>query len=481
MADKESILQLGIEAARAGDKEEARKLFRLLTRETPYDPQAWLWLAGVAEDREEKRAALEKVTELDPSNELARQGLEALGGPAAKSAAPTPPPAPEPAPVFVEPATTTAFDDFDVDWGQPSPRAVEPTPAPVAKAEPARTRELTPDEEFAMSLDSLGSYSNAISDRQKSSGGDSSVDFDIPDFGDDLDLDAYMNRERVDISTIEVKPEEAKKPVRRSPTLSAATAESNNVTPKGGKRKTTEGSSTLKRALAVIAIMALFVFILWQFVNRDSGEGQVAGTGTTEPTLIGGTTDPISPTVDLALATPIVEPTPDPNAPPPTQVAPTVDPNTFPVDQQLGSAQPAFLPSDGTIPLNIDGWFFNYAGGNLIADGNAINLQPQGRWVAVRLLMADTFGGRTVPADLVVLKDAQGRVYRANLDASEAVTNVYPDFVNRGFPYINQKQTAPGGNFTIALVFDVAPDATDLVLFSPQYLDQGYYVRGNSQ
>lgn len=131
--------------------------------------------------------------------------------------------------------------------------------------------------------------------------------------------------------------------------------------------------------------------------------------------------------------------------------------------------------------MNIDGWFFNYAGGNLIADGNAINLQPQGRWVAVRLLMADTFGGRTIPADLVVLKDAQGRVYRANLDASEAVTNVYPDFVNRGFPYINQKQTAPGGNFTIALVFDVAPDATDLVLFSPQYLDQGYYVRGNSQ
>jgi hypothetical protein len=35
-------------------------LFRLLTRETPEDPQSWLWLAGVAEDREEKRAALNK-------------------------------------------------------------------------------------------------------------------------------------------------------------------------------------------------------------------------------------------------------------------------------------------------------------------------------------------------------------------------------------------------------------------------------------
>ncbi|WP_054536622.1 tetratricopeptide repeat protein [Herpetosiphon geysericola] len=480
MADKESILQLGIEAARAGDKEEARKLFRLLTRETPSDPQAWLWLAGVAEDREEKRAALEKVTELDPSNELARQGLEALGGPTAKPAVQTPPPAPEPAPVFVEPATTTAFDDFDVDWGQPSPRAVEQTPAPAAKADPARTRELTPDEEFAMSLDSLGSYSNAMSDRQKS-GNDSSVDFDIPDFGDDLDLDAYMNRERVDVSQIEVKPEEAKKPIRRSPTLSAATAESNNVTPRGGKRKTNQGNSALIRAVVGVLLLFLLGFLAWKFIFSGDPE-PVANLNTPQPTSIGGgVTEPVSPTVDLALATPIVEPTIDPNLPQPTPVPPIVDPNTFPVDQQLGSAQPALLPSDGTIPLNVDGWFFNYAGGNLVADGNAINLQPQGRWIAVRLLMADTAGGRNIPADLVVLKDAQGRVYRANLDASEAVTNVYPDFVNRGFPYINQKQTAPAGNFTTALVFDVAPDATDLVLFSPQYLDQGYYVRANSQ
>ncbi len=479
MADKESILQLGIEAARAGDKEEARKLFRLLTRETPSDPQAWLWLAGVAEDREEKRAALEKVTELDPSNELARQGLEALGGPTAKAAVPTPPPAPEPAPIFVEPVTTTALDDFDVDWGQPSPRAVEPTPAPAAKAEPARTRELTPDEEFAMSLDSLGSYSNAISDRQKS-GNDSSVDFDIPDFGDDLDLDAYMNRERVDISQIEVKPEEARKPIRRSPTLSAATAESNNVTPRGGKRKTNQGNSALIRAVLGVLLLFLLGFLVWKlFFSGD--KDQVANLTTPEPSGIAATTEPISPTADLALATPIVEPTLDPNVPQPTPVPPIVDPNTFPVDQQLGSAQPALLPSDGTIPLNVDSWFFNYGGGNLVADGNAINLQPQGRWVAVRLLMLDTVGGRSIPADLVVLKDAQGRVYRANLDASEAVTNVYPDFVNRGLPYINQKQTAPGGNFTTAFVFDVAPDATDLVLFSPQYLDQGYYVRANSQ
>lgn len=49
MADSDSILQLGIEAARDGNREEARNLFRLLTRQDPSNAQAWLWLAGVAE------------------------------------------------------------------------------------------------------------------------------------------------------------------------------------------------------------------------------------------------------------------------------------------------------------------------------------------------------------------------------------------------------------------------------------------------
>lgn len=79
MAESDSILQLGIEAAREGNKEEARNLFRLLTRQEPQNTQAWLWLAGVAENREERQAALEQVIELEPENQMARKGLEALG------------------------------------------------------------------------------------------------------------------------------------------------------------------------------------------------------------------------------------------------------------------------------------------------------------------------------------------------------------------------------------------------------------------
>ena len=79
MAESDSILQLGIEAARDGNREEARNLFRLLTRQDSGNAQAWLWLAGVAENRDERQGALERVVELDPSNEMAIKGLQALG------------------------------------------------------------------------------------------------------------------------------------------------------------------------------------------------------------------------------------------------------------------------------------------------------------------------------------------------------------------------------------------------------------------
>src|SRR5919199_1832695 len=88
MAESDTILQLGIEAAREGNREEARNLFGLLTRQEPDNLQAWLWLAGVAEGPDERRAALERALEIDPTNEMAIRGLQAMGGqPVATSSA----------------------------------------------------------------------------------------------------------------------------------------------------------------------------------------------------------------------------------------------------------------------------------------------------------------------------------------------------------------------------------------------------------
>lgn len=79
MAESDTILQLGIEAAREGNREEARNLFSLLTRQEPDNVQAWLWLAGVADGPEQRRVALERVIDLDPTNEMAVKGLQAMG------------------------------------------------------------------------------------------------------------------------------------------------------------------------------------------------------------------------------------------------------------------------------------------------------------------------------------------------------------------------------------------------------------------
>src|ERR687886_838766 len=79
MGQSDKILQLGIDAAREGNREEARNLFGLLTRQEPNNLQAWLWLAGVADGPEERRAALERVLELDPTNEMAIKGLQSMG------------------------------------------------------------------------------------------------------------------------------------------------------------------------------------------------------------------------------------------------------------------------------------------------------------------------------------------------------------------------------------------------------------------
>ena len=79
MIESESLLKLGIKAAREGNQDEARQLFRMLTRQEPDNSQAWLWLAGVAENHAERQAALERVLTLDPMNEMAQKALQALG------------------------------------------------------------------------------------------------------------------------------------------------------------------------------------------------------------------------------------------------------------------------------------------------------------------------------------------------------------------------------------------------------------------
>lgn len=72
-----TTLRDGINAAKAGDKETARRLIREVLAREPHHEAAWLWLAGVAETPKEAVEALKKALAVNPSNDKAREGLNA--------------------------------------------------------------------------------------------------------------------------------------------------------------------------------------------------------------------------------------------------------------------------------------------------------------------------------------------------------------------------------------------------------------------
>jgi twitching motility two-component system response regulator PilG len=87
-SDFADLLRSGIAAAKAGDKERAHLLLRRAAERPDASALAWLWLASVAEDREEAIGHLERALELDPGHERARAWLgrmRAARGPANKS------------------------------------------------------------------------------------------------------------------------------------------------------------------------------------------------------------------------------------------------------------------------------------------------------------------------------------------------------------------------------------------------------------
>lgn len=73
-----ALLQEGIAAVRAGNVEEARKLFRKAIELDAKNPQAWLWLSTVTEGTADKKAYLEEALRLDPSLEEARLALQKI-------------------------------------------------------------------------------------------------------------------------------------------------------------------------------------------------------------------------------------------------------------------------------------------------------------------------------------------------------------------------------------------------------------------
>lgn len=75
---KQFLLQ-GINAARSGQKDEARKLIQNALRLDPQNETAWIWMSSVAKDNRERLFCLQNVLQINPENEMALKGVRALG------------------------------------------------------------------------------------------------------------------------------------------------------------------------------------------------------------------------------------------------------------------------------------------------------------------------------------------------------------------------------------------------------------------
>ena len=116
-ANVEAMVREGVNAAKAGNKEEARALLTKAVELDPYNEDGWLWLSGVVDSNEDQRTCLENVLSINPNNDRARQGVAYLSGkplpepPRPAEPPPPPPPAPSRVPTSVEwdmPATESS-------------------------------------------------------------------------------------------------------------------------------------------------------------------------------------------------------------------------------------------------------------------------------------------------------------------------------------------------------------------------------------
>ncbi len=133
-----ALLAAAQDAARTGDREQARTAFYAVIDREPDNLDAWLWLGAIADDPEDAVAYLQRALEINPRSIRARKGIEwaqaRLGSspPAAPEIAPALAPAPPP---HVLPGVDTAglqpmTQPLAAYQSPPGPARVEPAPVP---------------------------------------------------------------------------------------------------------------------------------------------------------------------------------------------------------------------------------------------------------------------------------------------------------------------------------------------------------------
>ena len=374
MADAKEILQLGIEAARDGNREEARNLFALLTKQDPQNIQAWLWLAGVSDNASQRRNALERALQIDPQNEMALRGLRALSG-----------------------STRTGGTE--------------------------RNRSF-----IAAARERTGSL-----------------------FGRQAPPPAKPSRVNRQVTEVPLAPED-----ELTDALETFDEEYDDE-PRGP-------SPLMWGVLGAIALL-LIVFLATQFLGGENSVGNFVATSTglsdktvSDATAVAATLESIASTASpRATMTPAVPNTPTPMPEKLLDIAETLTSNglTYGVREPL-------VAGDRTEKLS--------------------DVPATGRYFVIVVLVGNSSGGdKAIPADFFVLKDDQGRSYTVNVERSNKLVDIGG---GRGVVTdVAAGDTLPSDSTprSMALIFDVKADATNLRLYGGGNLTQGWQIATSIQ
>ena len=76
--NREELLQMAIRTAKQGNAEAARNMFGRILTEDKRNERALMWMAKLSDSKAERRQWLEKVIDINPTNEIARDALRKM-------------------------------------------------------------------------------------------------------------------------------------------------------------------------------------------------------------------------------------------------------------------------------------------------------------------------------------------------------------------------------------------------------------------
>lgn len=76
--NREQLLQMAITTAKQGNRNAAKLMFRRVLSEDKNNERAMMWMAKFADTKEERRVWLQRVLQVNPNNDIARETLERL-------------------------------------------------------------------------------------------------------------------------------------------------------------------------------------------------------------------------------------------------------------------------------------------------------------------------------------------------------------------------------------------------------------------